>query len=416
MTRYRDRRDFVASITLVIIATLYHLYFARDFWRYPIHLGGDAVHYDHSAVVLLLKHVYTYWSWGPAAQVTPGYPLFLEFAYWITLITSHNHQVQMHVATTIQHLLAAATVFGLYRIMRYFLPIWASFVGAVLWLIYPPATWAADQLLTETLYVFFLVWFTWSFLFALQNRSFWRFVLAGVMLALTTLVRPSIMPLVVAPLVLLLERQDWPNREALRTKLTNWLGYLAAFIVCMLPWWVRNVRVMHHFTLTDDDMGNPLLFGSDPNFQHDTNLASGLTPGQQEQLAIHRIIEGFTQHPLVYLKWYTIDKLGLLFGTPWYMSTPGYDPTILTRITFGYAQIHLVWVILGAVGLILGFWRPRMRWVSAMAVFLVVVQLPFIPINRYVFPNMPFMFIGVMILVDLAVKLIRNRRATVPNG
>lgn len=407
-----DKREWSASIGILVLALLFQLYFIKQLWGLHINLYGDSIHYDHAAVVLLLMHVYTYWSWGPSAQVTPGYPLFLEFSYWLTLIKTHNHQVQMHVAATFQHLMVAVSVFGLYRVARYVLPIWASLVAAILWMIYPPATWAADQLLTESLYTLLLVLFAWSFLFALKKGRLWRYILAGFVLGLTTLVRPSVMPLVAAPLLLLLQRQDW---RAIRSHLLHFAGYLAMFIICMLPWWIRNVRVMHHFILTDEDVGNPLLFGSDPNFAHDPNLGSGLSASGQKALAIHRIIEGFTHHPFAYLKWYTIDKLHLLFGAPWYLDSVGKHASAVNKLTFYYAQTHLVWVILGAVGLLLGFWRPYMRFVSGLALFLIVVQLPFIPMNRYVFPVMPLFFVGVMFLVFVVVKWIQQNRQTVTN-
>lgn len=376
-----------------MIALLFHLFFAWQLWQYPIHLYGDAVHYDHAAVVLLLKHVYTYWSWGPAAQVTPGYPIFLEGSYWLTLISTHNHQVQMHVATTIQHILAAFTVFFLYRLMRIGLPRYASLVGATLWLIYPPATSAADQLLTETLYIFFLVLFAWIFVVSVRQPSLVRFMLSGLLLALTTLVRPSVMPLVIAPLLLVLQARF--RGQSLRQLAIYFSGYLGVFILCMLPWWIRNVRVMHRLILTDDDMANPLLYGSDPNFANDPNLAQGLNPHQQEALAIHRMMAGFEHQPLLYLKWYTWDKLGLLFGTPWFTKFQG-TPSIVAV----YANTHLFWVIVGTIGLVFVSIRKRpLWWVSALVLFLVVVQLPFIPINRYALPMMPFLFVGVACIV-----------------
>jgi 4-amino-4-deoxy-L-arabinose transferase-like glycosyltransferase len=409
----RDQLEWRVSIGLLLFAVLFHLYFSVSFWRTNIQLYGDAVHYDHAAVWLLLKHIYSYWSWGPSAMITPGYPLFLDFAYWLTHFKSHNHQVEMHVAVTFQHLLAAGTVFLIYRIARFFLPRWASLIAALLWLFYPPSNWAADQLLTETVYVFFLILFVWTFLFALERKQIWRFALAGVALALATLVRPTVFPLVVAPLLFLLQRQNWP---AVRTHLIHWLTYLGAFVVCMLPWWIRNGVVLHRLILTDDDMANPLLFGSDPNFAHDTSLDSGLDRQQQEHLAVHRIIEGFSHHPFQYAKWYTVDKLRLLFGSPWYLDKLSKHATFPQKLTFVFAHFHLAWVILGAIGLLLGAWRPMLRWISALALFLIVAQLPFIPINRYMFPTMPLMFIGVAALTYLVVVRIKERRQPVPNG
>ncbi|GEO26920.1 hypothetical protein AAC03nite_27050 [Alicyclobacillus acidoterrestris] len=409
----KHRRAWLTDVILVAVALVFQLYFISRAWKIHVNLFGDAVYYDHSATLLLLKHVYSYWSYGPAAQVTPGYPFFLAFAYALTHLTSFHHQIEMHVVQSFQHLLIVGQVYLLYRIMRYILPNWASVVGAVLWMIYPPVNWAADQLLTETLYVTTLLAFTWTFLIALRKMTFWYYVLAGATLGITTLVRPTVLPLVFAPLLLLFSRE---YRVKIVQFLRNWAGYLGTFILCMLPWWIRNVVTMHQFILTDTDMGNPLLFGSDPNFEQDTHLADGLSPTQQEQLAIHRIIQGFTHEPFIYLKWYTVDKLGLLFGTPWFSAHPGVHADMLTKVTYYFAQAHLVWVIAGVIGLILGIWKPYLRWLSALVLFLIVVQLPFIPINRYVYPVMPYLFVGVMYFVIWLTNLIKNRRKPVINA
>ncbi|WP_245630001.1 glycosyltransferase family 39 protein [Alicyclobacillus acidiphilus] len=391
---------------LLIVALLYNIYFAIRAWQSPVLLIGDAVYYDHSATLLIALHRYTYWSWGPAAQVTPSYPVFLMFAYRIAMFFTSNRQTEMHVAVFIQHIVAAITVVVLYYIMRFRLPVWASLVGCVLWMIYPPVIYGADQLLTETLYVFFLMLFTWSFLRALRLKTVRSFILAGLLLGLMTLVRPSVLPLVFAPLLLLFQRQ---TREAVRRHIVNWLSYLAVFVVVMLPWWIRNLVAMHQLILTDLDSANPLLFGSDPNFAHDTNLSKGLSQAQQKALALQRIHEGFHNHPWMYLKWYTIDKIGWLFGSPWYDPVLSKNAGLLTRVMFAFAHVHIAWVILGAIGLLISAWLPYFRWISALVAVLVIVQLPFIPINRYVFPLMPFFFLGIMVLVVEGYRYVQDR-------
>ncbi|GMA55986.1 hypothetical protein GCM10025858_04890 [Alicyclobacillus sacchari] len=121
----------------MVLAVLFHLYFIVSAWRQPVMLYGDAYYYDHSATVLNALHLYSYWSWGPAAQVTPGYPLFLALIYRFASLFSQSHQVGMHMAQTVQHLLSVVTVILVYRLMRFRLPRWASFIGGLLWLLYP---------------------------------------------------------------------------------------------------------------------------------------------------------------------------------------------------------------------------------------------------------------------------------------
>lgn len=405
LNQCRRERNWVLG--LLALAILYHLYFTIKAWHLPVLLLGDAVFYNHAATLLIALHRYTYWSWGPAAQVTPGYPIFLMFAYRLAMLFTTNHATEMHVAQTLQHLIAAFTVVILYYVMRFRLPVWASLVGAILWMIYPPVIYGTDQLLTETLYVFFLVLFTWSFLYALREQTIRSYIFAGLLLGLMTLVRPSVLPLVFAPVILLFQRQ---TLSAIRTHLIHWLSYVVMFALTMLPWWIRNLVAMHQWILTDLDSANPLLYGSDPNFQNDPNLSKGLTQPEQKTLAIHRIHEGFHTHPWSYLKWYTIDKIQLLFGTPWYDPVLANNAGPLTRFMYAFAHIHIGWAILGAIGLLICAWIPYFRWISALVLLLVVVQLPFIPINRYVFPLMPFFFLGVMVVVYQVARYWSNRK------
>ncbi|GLV13863.1 hypothetical protein Heshes_15470 [Alicyclobacillus hesperidum] len=403
-------KTWLWSLILLALAVLFHMYFIVSAWKQPVILFGDAYYYDHSATVLNALHLYSYWSWGPAAQVTPGYPLFLSLIYRFASLFSQSHQVAMHTAQTVQHLLSVVTVMLVYRLMRFCLPRWASFIGALLWLVYPPVIYANNQLLTENLYIPCLLAFTFAFLTAIRDKTLWHFGVAGFWLAVTTLVRPSVMPLAVAPLLLLFDR-------AVRTQWRHWLSefasYVGVFVLFMLPWWIRNAVVMHQLILTDLDSANPLLYGSDPNFEKDVSLSSGLSLEQQKALAIHRIEAGFHTHPLMYLKWYTLDKIGLLFDTPWYNSTLAKHAGLLTRATFAYAHLHILWVVVGAIGLLMSAWFPYLRWIAALALFLIVVQLPFIPINRYAYPTMPFFFLGVgVVLYGLQQLWLRRAGAT----
>jgi 4-amino-4-deoxy-L-arabinose transferase-like glycosyltransferase len=391
------RAKSTLGLGLLLFSLLYYLVFNRHVGH--VILFGDSIHYDHSASLLLSMHVYSYWSWGPAAQVTPGYPFFLAFCYAVGHLFSPSQQFGFHTAIFIQSLLAAFNVLLVYQLARQFLRKWWSLLPALLWLIYPPTASASRLLLTETLYVFVLLLFTIQFIRMLRVPSLRNYILSGFLLALTVLVRPTVFPLILAPVCLLFQKDI---RATWKAYVRPYLAYLVTFAVCMLPWWIRNYYDFHRLILTSDDAGNPLLFGSDPNFQTDVTLANGLTPGQQESLAKQRIIEGFSHHPFSTLRWYTLDKLHLLFGTEWYEGSMGYG--LLHRLMSGISHLQWVWVILGFVGLLLGLRHSLFRWITVLVVFLILLQLPFIPINRYVFPIMPFFMLGTAFLCEQFVK------------
>ncbi|MDQ0190097.1 glycosyltransferase family 39 protein [Alicyclobacillus cycloheptanicus] len=377
-----------AALAVVGLAYLYHSFPGPAAYQ----LYGDSVHYDLSARVLLTKHFYTYWGHGPDAQVTPGYPLFLAVCYWIGGHLSNHPHAGMHLAFLAQWVLAALTASVLYFISRRVLNrFWAVLVG-LLWIVYPTTHGAYGQLLTEALFVPLLCAFVWLFLISLERKTAGWWFLSGLILGLAALVRPTVMPLVLAGLAacfLQFSRAGLHGQGGTAAKgITGFFAHLIGFLIPMVPWWIRNWVVFHRLLLTDTDVGNPLLFGSDPHFAVDTNLGRGLSSTQQEHLAITRALHGFSTHPLSELKWYTLDKLGLLFGQPWL----GRDALFL--------HLQPALVIVGALGLLLLLRKPGLRVVSWLVIYLLVTQLPFLPIPRYAFPMMPFFFIGLFALLQ----------------
>lgn len=394
--------DTLIGLILGIVGVLYLFHVWQNSVVYQLY--GDSVHYDLSARTMLTKHFYTYWGNGPDAQVTPGYPLFLVVCYWIGGHLSKSPHAGMHLAFVVQLLLMAFTASTLYWISRRALGrVFAAIVGLI-WIFYPTTHGAYGQLLTEPVFVPLLCGFVWFLLIAMETqRRGWWFA-AGIVLGLAGLVRPTVLPLVLAGAIALfvhLIRSKADRFGATFGKnFVSLIVHGVGFLIPLLPWWIRNYIALHRVLLTDTDAGNPLLYGSDPNFAHDPNLGRGLTAAQQEHLAIHRAEHGFATHPLSELKWYTLDKLGLLFGKPWLVASP----------LVVYAQPVLV--IVGAIGVVMLFWRPGLRLVPWLTLYLLVTQLPFLPLPRYAFPMMPFFFIGIGVVLQWLIGGLLGRRRT----
>jgi len=397
----RPRQSRYLGLAIVAFALLVRVGYALKL--HNIALYGDMVHYDHSALTLIAKHTFSYWGNEATAQVTPGYPLFLAICYEVARLATHSHQGALRIAALVQAVLSALSVGLLYQIARNVLKPSFAAIAALLLALYPPAEWAVGLMLTETLFVFLFLLYVDLFFRARRTNRISVWLLCGLSLGLATLVRPSVFPLLLAPLLLFTARirtaSDPARVIALAPRrLWMFLTYVLGFVIPMIPWWIRNAVTLHRLLLTSDDMGNPLLYGSDPNFAHDLSLSAGLTADQQKTLAIHRIEFGFSHHPFANLEWYTVGKLKDLFGTPWYLGHTGTAGTLAMLFSF-WLHFHLVWVLLGAVGLIWGAFHRDMRWITALAAYCTLVQLPFIPINRYAFPVMPFLFIGVAFLL-----------------
>lgn len=385
------------GIILAVLAVIMRFYSLHHL--HYVYLYGDMVHYDHAAMMMWTHHVFSYWGTTPDAFVTPGYPLFLMICYRVANIFTHSHQGQLIFTVYIQAVLSGLTVGLVYYVARNVMNAWWALLAALIWMYYPPSIWSMTLLLTETLYVFLLLGYVWMFYYSMKkNKAIWWF-LSGLLLALTALVRPTVFPLAIAPVIWAI----W-KRESLRKGIRTILIYIIGFVVPLLPWWIRNMVVMHRLLLTDNDTGNPLLYGTDPNFQHDPGLAQGVK--DQKALAIHRIVEGFTTHPWATLKWYTLDKLHYLFSHAWFY------PSKVTRLESFLLGFHFIWVCLGTLGILLGFMYLRFRFLSILAVFFVLIQLVFIPINRYAFPLMPLFVIAACFLGQQVLSLVQQRLRT----
>jgi 4-amino-4-deoxy-L-arabinose transferase-like glycosyltransferase len=386
---------------LMIVCFAWIMRLGTDIQTHSVYNTGDAIHYNYSALNLLRYHVFGYWTPYPSAHVTPGYPLFLAACYRLASLLTPHHGAWQLAAVYAQGLISSVGVGLIFLIARRFLSTAWALVPAVLWSIFPPAIRASRLLLTETVYLTMLLLFVWSFILATEKnrygKSWLYWLLSGLILGATALVRPTVVPLVAAPIIvfILRHRLGASQVHSGRRSLRDWGSYLIGFITLMLPWWIRNKLVLHQWILTDQDMGNPLLYGTDPNFQHDPQLAQGLSYHQQRMLAFHRIVSQFVHHPLHALQWYTIDKIKYLYGTPWF----GHIHAGFVGSLQDFLIHASTWLILiGAIGLIVGWQYLETRLVTVFTLFLVIVKLPFIPINRYAFETKPFLFMGVAIL------------------
>lgn len=387
------RGDWWIGLALAVIAVAFRLYAVRHVYVYQLY--GDMFHYDQTATTLLSRHYFSFWGVTPDAYVTPGYPLFLAACYKVASWISPHHQFALRMTSGVQAVLSGTVTAILYQLGRRVLGVPFAVAAAALWALYPPAIWSVTLILTETLFVFFLFLYLWTLVTAMDKQTLVWWSISGLTLGVAALVRPTVLPLVLLPAGML-AWQWWRGGSPMRQIAAAIFVHVAAFLTPLVPWWARNWILLHQFVATDTEVGNPLLFGSDPKFLSHPLLGRGLTEPQQKHLAIERIIAGFTHHPIMFSRWYTIGKLQYLFSKPWFRPLTGHEPTFFVL----WLNVHIVWVVLGALGLFLGLFVREMRLFAGLALYLVLIQLPFIPVDRYAFPIMPFFFLGVGFLIQ----------------
>lgn len=225
---------------------------------------------------------YSYWALGqaiaagepyqygtPDARVfrTPGYPLVLAAVFRIG-----GADVSAFWARAVGAVLGTAAVGLTYLLARRLFDPRVGIVAAALASVYPGAVAMSIFVLAEAAFCPLLIaqliaWVASHQSTASGSRLGWSAV-AGALAALATLVRPSW--LLFTPLAIAVSWAIGPNRWQ-RAGQGAWM--LAAMLVVMSPWWVRNWHVTGHFVPTTLQAGASLYDGLNPVADGSSDMA-----------------------------------------------------------------------------------------------------------------------------------------------
>ncbi|HYQ88064.1 MAG TPA: phospholipid carrier-dependent glycosyltransferase [Candidatus Binatia bacterium] len=97
-------------------------------------------------------------------------------------------------------------------------------------------------------------------LLLIENSRVLMAVLAGVAFGLSCMVRPQVLPLPLAFILLLPAVRKRPFREILLSV----VALYAALLLVLVPWTLRNYRAFGHFVLVSTNGGGNLLIGNNP--------------------------------------------------------------------------------------------------------------------------------------------------------
>lgn len=358
----------------------------------PPELTGDALNYDIMAKQFLdngfLGYDYYHKKSGePNALVTPGYPLFLSIIYGIFGYKNHSPLFEVRL---IQIILASLTTGLLYLVSKkLFNSVAMAALSAVFYSIYLVAIWVPTLLLTETLYTFLFILYFLVQIYAVESERVSVHMLAGILFALSILVRPAMAPLIVLPYAFCY--LETKKVKFLRLFLYN----LAGFIAIMSFWWLRNLIVLKKLVLfaTQED---PLLRGTYPYYEG----VESMPAINQKQEAVRRIIEGFSKQPLLYLKWYTAGKFTYLYLNEVFYYVDSKIKTLRSLIGLHYFYVQLGWI-----GVILSGIKKEIRLISLYVIMMTIIHLGFVATSRYSYPIMPLLII---LCSYLTVKLARR--------
>jgi 4-amino-4-deoxy-L-arabinose transferase-like glycosyltransferase len=377
--------------------------------------------YDQLALNLMQGHGYRmYPDTAPTMSREPGYPvllagLFLLFGTGFTVVKVTNFVFAFATAGLL-----------IWLVRRVFHNHPLALIAPLLFLFHPGILVAESRGGTEIVFAFFLTLFLCALYRAMESNRYRDYVLAGLALGLTVLVRsvPMLFPFFLLAYFAVMAPKG--------TKI-NAFGRVAALMLAMLvtlsPWIIRNYQLSGKFIPTASVMGISAHAGQYDNTHlgSDNNWAAADRAGAAERKKIalelgypfkdvtnayyqdfystgdevkfssalmERVIAGYRKDPLLYAHVVGANLFNLWFRG----KTQG--STLMNMV------VQLPYLILAACGIILCLKNGRGKAIAPLGLFLlysVGLYVAILAQARYSVPLMPFLsiFAGIAVLAGL---------------
>lgn len=402
----RNRTSVVLMIIVTLVALIPRLLVLVHYGpRITIH--SDDAGYFRSAVWLLKYGTFSYYTpLKPTVHMMPGITLLL--AAVIGLFGKGT--VGLYIGKLLFTLIGVTSVLGVYKVGERMWNPWVGAVTALGFALYVPNIEVDSLFLTEPLFAATFAWSVYYILKAADTHRLRDIVYASIFFMLAMYVRPNVLLWAVIALIYLLMKR-YPSKQLLQHTGVA----LAIFVVCMLPWWIRNEVVFHHFIALTDDSSNPLLSG--------TLEGVGFPPPNSEVVIEHQILR---QHPALHpqamheIPWFAAERhaavyrmrlwfhqhprdffLSYLWLKPGILWLRAYFPIRMLGVVHATLQViqpWIIWVSLIGHGLAMLFGRGRRKeWLMVWLTLLYFTALfsLFFAYERYNVPIIWLMMMGV---------------------
>lgn len=341
----------------------------------------------------------------------PGYPAFLY-----PLVKYPPDMSMVQDIKLAQAIIDTATVLVAFLLFRLFLPFSASLIGILLVAISPHLIAMNIYLLTETVFTFFLTLFLYvSVKGLIQERLFYLF-LSGILLAITTLIKPSINYFIffyIGYLIVAL-----PKKEIIKTTTVIVFG----FLLLVAPWAYRNTGIVTGGNNTSKALAS-LKNGSYPGLMVNNDIRTRGMPHRADPK--YGNIKNFsdfaldlrkkiTQNPVEYLSWYLIGKPVMFLS--WDM-VAGMGDVYVYPITYSPYYNRQIFMIthammkgahplinIAAIIMLVLFFIPGTRkylsndakkalsFLAVIIVYFILLHTVVTPLPRYAIPLRPIMY------------------------
>lgn len=409
----RERRTLLALFVGALVLRMVWVTVARR-GGFPF---GDPLMYHIGAQSLLDGKGYTGIMGVPMVRWPPGYSALLAAVYWVFGASPYRGEV-------LNALLGALTVPLLYVAVRRAFQHRVALIAAVMLCVMPgPILWT-DLLVTETLYTLLFVGFV---ALAVRSTPSWRWAfVVGAYVGLSSMIRGEALVWLLVVAVL------WSRSIGWKRVLLRLMASVAAVMVVLTPWTIRNERVFHAFIPLALNSGDTLWAGHNPAANGAQNYPSnelldrlgGGAPEPERTVRIakgmqHEALQFMLHHPLTELRLIPQKLISLLrgdhFAFEWLNGDPyptlGPSATLYVGVVADGAWFTLLALCLvGVVGLGRRVWREPLMVAIRVSFLTALVLYGFLYYGnyRYRLPYEPLMMVVAALVIDRTWRSLRE--------
>lgn len=313
--------------------------------------------------------IYRAWEMPLTAVIyAPFYKIFNGSALFIKSVRAF--QALIHILTAIG---AASICFSIFKNKT------TALITLFSYIIYPSFLAYQSMLLSETLFLFFIVW-GFAFLYIWSGEKSTAFLSSMVCFMLSLYTRAVIT--VLMPVII------FARSIVIRRKPAFWLKYCAlsclTFVICMSPWWIRNWNIFGQFVPSTTSASWNLYLGNNPSNPNcgvdwetdaDTDKVSAIFSLKDELL----ISKAFTEEA----KSYIYKNKAMFLKNAWLKFKRFYNfKSNVKTGTFSFVSLYnlaliLSWGVAFPLALI-SAWLNRDKFLMLLPIYLLIAYYTFI--------------------------------------